>query len=131
LLLGALQLMYLAFYLVALGRLEEIHSFAQFLIPGSGWGLPGVVLVTAAIGIAVRLYLLSSIVFDHPELGSKFRQLFLLLLLLDQLWALSPLLLVTHIGLGLAFGAMAALLYCPFSQRALVRMAYPTTSPEK
>jgi serine/threonine protein kinase len=129
LLLGALQLMYFVFYLVALGRLEEIQSLAQILIPGSGWTLPAVVLVTAGIGIAVRLYLLSSIVFDHPDLGTKFRRLFFLLLPLDQLWALSPLLLVMRIGLGLAFGAMAALLYCPFSQRALVRMAYPTTSP--
>lgn len=131
LLLGGLQLMYLVFYLIALGRLEPIQNLAQILIPGSGWGLPIVILVTGGIGIAIRLYLLSSLVFDHPELGSKFRQLFPLLLLLDQLWALSPLLLVTHIGLGLAFGAMAALLYCPFSQRTLVRMAYPTTSPEK
>jgi serine/threonine protein kinase len=125
LLLGALQLMYLVFYLAALVRLDEIHSFAQILIPGSGWSLPAVVLVTAGIGIAVRLYLLSAIAFDHPELGTKFRRLFVLLLPLDQLWALSPLLLVTRIGLGLAFGATAALLYCPFSQRALVRMAYP------
>jgi serine/threonine protein kinase len=125
LLLGGLQLMYLVFYLIALGRLEPIQSLAQILIPGSGWSLPAVVLVTGGIGIAIRLYLLSSIVFDHPELGTKFRQLFPLLLLLDQLWALSPLLLVTHLGLGLAFGATAALLYCPFSQRALVRMAYP------
>jgi hypothetical protein len=124
-LLGALQLMYLAFYLVALGRLDEIHSFAQIVIPASGRGLLVLVLVTAPIGVAVRLYLLSSITFDHPELGRKFRRLFLLLLPLDQLWALSPFLLVTRIGLGLAFGATAALLYCPFSQRALVRMAYP------
>jgi hypothetical protein len=117
--------MYLAFYLVALGRLDEIHSFAQIVIPASGRGLLVLVLVTAPIGVAVRLYLLSSITFDHPELGRKFRRLFLLLLPLDQLWALSPFLLVTRIGLGLAFGATAALLYCPFSQRALVRMAYP------
>ena len=130
LLLGGLQLMYLVFYLIALSRLEPIQSLAQILIPGSGWGLPVVILVTGGIGIAIRLYLLSSIVFDHPELGRKFGQLFPLLLLLDQLWALSPLLLFTHIGLGLAFGATAALLYCPFSQRALVRMAYPTTSPQ-
>ena len=129
LLLGGLQLMYLVFYLVALARLEEIHNLAPILIPGSGWTLPVVVLVTAGIGIAVRLYLLSSIIFDHPDLGMKFRRLFLLLLPLDQLWALSPLLLATRIGLGLAFGATAALLYCPFSQRTLVRMAYPAAPP--
>ncbi|MBZ5616929.1 MAG: serine/threonine protein kinase [Acidobacteriia bacterium] len=128
-LLAALQLMYLVFYVAALAQLEDIHRFAQIVIPGSGWGLPAVVLVTACIGIAVRLYLLSSIAFDHPELGKKFRSLFFLLLPLDQLWALSPLLLVTRIGLGLAFGAMAALLYCPFSQRTLVRMAYPVVVP--
>jgi len=128
-LLIALQLMYLVFYLVALDRFEDIHRLAQILIPGSGWGLPMVVLVTAGIGIAARLYLLSSITFDHPQLGTKFRQLYFLLLPLDQLWALSSLLLVTRIGLGLAFGAMAALLYCPFAQRTLVRMAYPVASP--
>jgi serine/threonine protein kinase len=124
-LLTVLQLMYLIFYLVALGRLEDIHRLAQVLIPGTGWGLPAVILVSGGIGIAVRLYLLSSIAFDHPQLGEKFRHLFILLLPLDQLWALSPLLLVTRIGLGLAFGAMAGLLYCPFAQRTLVRMAYP------
>jgi len=125
LLLIALQLMYLVFYLVALDRLEDIHRLAQILIPGSGWGLPIVILVTAGIGIAARLYVLSSIAFDHPQFGAKFRQLHVLLLPLDQLWALSALLLVTRIGLGLAFGAMAALLYSPFAQRTLVRMAYP------
>lgn len=127
---GALQLMYLAFYVAALSRLEEIQRFGQVLLPGSNWGLPTVVLVTGSIGIVVRLYLLSSIIFDHPELGKKFRRLFPLVLPLDQLWALSPLLLVTRIGLGLAFGATAALLYCPFSQRTLIRMAYPVASPD-
>ena len=128
-LLITLQLMYLTFYLVALDRLEDIHRLAQILIPGSGWALPMVTLVTAGIGIAARLYLLSSITFDHPQFGAKFRQLYILLLPLDQLWALSSLLLVTRIGLGLAFGAMAALLYCPFAQRTLVRMAYPVGVP--
>jgi len=129
-LLGALQLMYLVFYVAALSRLEEIQRFGQVLLPGSTWALPAVVLVTASIGIVVRLYLLSSISLDHPELGKKFRLLFPLLLPVDQLWALSPLLLVTRIGLGLAFGATAALVYCPFSQRTLIRMAYPVASPD-
>jgi hypothetical protein len=54
---------------------------------------------------------------------------------LDQLWALAPFMLVNRIGLGLVFAAIAALLYLPFSQRTLVRMAYPSstagTSSEK
>jgi hypothetical protein len=37
--------------------------------------------------------------------------------------------LVNQIGVGLVFAAMAALLYLPFSQRTLVRMAYPPASP--
>ena len=124
-LIAALQLMYLVFYLVALTRLEEVNRFAQLVIPHSGWGLPAVVLISACIGITVRLYLLSSLVFDHPELGRKFRNLFPLVLVLDELWALSPLFLFMRIGLGLSFAATATLLYCPFSQRTLVRMAYP------
>lgn len=124
-LIAALQLMYLVFYLVGLIKLEEINRFGQLVIPHSGWGLPAVVLITACIGITVRLYLLSSLVFDHPELGRKFRHLFPLVLALDLLWALSPLFLFMRIGLGLSFAATATLLYCPFSQRTLVRMAYP------
>jgi serine/threonine protein kinase len=127
-LLMLIQVMYLIFYIVALARLESIPGFAQTVAPGTGWTLPAMVLVSAAAGIAVRLYMLSALCFDHPELGDKFRKLFPFLLPMDQLWALSPLMLVNQIGLGLAFAAMAALLYLPFSQRTLMRMAY---SPER
>jgi hypothetical protein len=44
------------------------------------------------------------------------------LLALDELWALSPFLLAPQIGLGLALGITAALIYLPFAQRALVLM---------
>jgi serine/threonine protein kinase len=124
-LLMLIQVMYLVFYISALARLESIPGFAQTVMPGTGWTLPAIVLVSAAVGIAVRLYLLTTLGFNRPELGEKFRQLFPFLLPLDQLWALSPFMLVNQIGLGLAFAAVAALLYVPFSQRTLVRMAYP------
>jgi len=125
-LLMLIQVLYLVFYISALARLESIPGFVQMVMPGTGWTLPAVVLVSAAVGIAVRLYLLTTLCFNHPELGEKFRKLFPFLLPLDQLWALSPFMLVNQIGLGLAFAAVAALLYLPFSQRTLVRMAYPT-----
>jgi hypothetical protein len=120
-----IQVMYLVFYIVALAKLESVERFAEFLYPSSGRTIPAVVLVTATIGIAIRLYLLSALTFRHPELGEKFHKLFFFLLPLDQLWALAPFMLVNQIGLGLVFAAMAGLLYLPFSQRTLIQMAYP------
>ena len=118
-----IQVTYLILYLIALAKLESVEHFAQFLRPGAEKIVPAVVLVTATVGIAIRFYR-SWRSFRHPELGKKFRKLFPFLLPLDQLWALSPFLLVNQIGLGLVFAAMAALLYLPFSQRSLVRMVY-------
>jgi serine/threonine protein kinase len=128
-LLMLIQVMYLAFYLAALAKLESVQRLSDFLFPAAGRTIPAIVLVSATIGIAIRLYLLSALTFQHPELGKKFRKLFVFLLPLDQLWALSPFMLVNQIGLGLVFAAMAALLYLPFSQRTLVRMVYPSPSP--
>jgi eukaryotic-like serine/threonine-protein kinase len=130
-LLMLIQLMYLTFYLTALARLESVEGFGDFLIPHAGRTISAIVLISAAIGIAVRLYLISALAFSHPELPEKFRKLFYLLLPLDQLWALSPFMLVNRIGLGLVFAAMAGLLYLPFSQRTLIQMAYlrPSSNP--
>lgn len=50
--------------------------------------------------------------------------MFPFVLALDQLWAVSPFLLTSKIGIGAAFAACAALLYLPFSERTLIRMAY-------
>jgi serine/threonine protein kinase len=127
-LLMLIQVMYLVFYIVALAKLESVERFSEFLFPHSGRTIPAIVLVSATIGIAIRLYLLSSLSFRHPELGAKFRKLFFFLLPLDQLWALAPFMLVNQIGMGLVFAAMAGLLYLPFSQRTLMQMAYASSS---
>jgi hypothetical protein len=94
----------------------------------SGWRattLVALVMVTAGVGIPLRCYLLSAVGFDYQRLGEKFQQMFPFILALDQLWAVAPFLLVPKIGLGAAFAASAALLYVPFSERTLIRMAYP------
>jgi DNA-binding winged helix-turn-helix (wHTH) protein len=120
-----IQVMYLCFYLAALFRLHAIQNIADGFLPL--WGattLAGAVMVTAGAGIPLRLYLISAVSFDHQRLGEKFRQLFPFVLALDQLWAVAPFLLMQKIGLGAAFAASAALLYLPFSERTLVRMAY-------
>jgi cholera toxin transcriptional activator len=122
---GLIQLMYLTFYLTALFRLHDVQAVADSFLPL--WGatvLTGTVLVTAGVGIPLRLYLMSAVGFDYQRLGDKFRQIFPFLLALDQLWAVAPFLLLQEIGLGAAFAACAALLYLPFSERTLVRMAY-------
>jgi cholera toxin transcriptional activator len=119
------QIMYLIFYLAALFRLHAILAIADSFLPG--WGatvLVAVVMVTAGAGIPLRCYLLSAVGFDYQRLGEKFQQMFPFILALDQLWAVAPFLLMQWIGLGTAFAASAALLYVPFSERTLIRMAY-------
>jgi hypothetical protein len=55
-------------------------------------------------------------------LAEKYRILFPWLFVLDMIWALGPFLLLDRIGMGLALGASAALIYLPFAQRVLMRM---------
>ena len=120
---GLSQVMYLIFYVVAL-----IHWSAIERISWLDTGAPLIsiaVLVTAGVGIPIRLYFLSAAGFDYARLGEKFRKIFLGVLVLDQLWAVAPFLILDRIGFGAAFGATAALLYVPFAERTLMRMAYP------
>ena len=116
-----IQLMYLIFYIIFLVRLrfaEEVlnswggHAFTVLMI----------LVVTAAVGIPVRLYLLTAMAFRYEGLNPKFKKLFPFLLVLDEIWALTPFLCIEQIGLGLAIATAAALLYLPFSQRSLLLM---------
>ena len=120
-----IQVMYLGFYLPALFGLHAVQRIAESFLPW--WGastLVGAVMVTAGAGIPLRCYLLSAVGFDYQRLEEKFRQIFPFLLALDQLWAIAPFLLAEKIGFGAAFAASAALLYLPFSERTLIRLAY-------
>jgi len=120
-----IQIMYLCFYLSALFRLQAVQGIADSFLPAwASTTLVSAVLVTAGVGIPLRLYLISGVGFDHRPLGEKFRKLFPFVLALDQLWAVAPFLLIGKIGLGAAFAVSAALLYLPFSERTLIRMAY-------
>jgi len=122
---GLIQIMYLSFYVAALLRLAAIDRVTSAFLPG--WGafvIFVVVLVTAGVGIPLRFYLLSAVAFDHRRIGEKFQRIFLWILALDQLWAIAPFLMAHKIGVGAAFAAAAALLYVPFSERTLMRLAY-------
>ena len=123
-----IQVMYLIFYVAALFRWQAVQRIADGFLPG--WGAVAIViavLVTAGVGIPLRCYLISGAAFDHRRLGEKFQRLFPAILVLDELWAIAPFLLAERIGFGPAFAATAGLLYLPFSERSLVRMAYRET----
>ena len=121
-----IQVMYLIFYLSALSQLGNVGLVADSFLAGrKSMLLVGAVLITGTVGIPLRFYLISAVAFDFRKLGENFRRLFPFVLALDQLWAVAPFLLLPQIGIGLAFAATAALLYVPFSERTLIRLAYP------
>ena len=117
-----IQIMYLVFYLEALFHWQAVDRISV-LDTGSMW-LPWLVLVTGAVGIPLRFFLLSGVAFDYAKLGLKFHRIFLGILTMDLLWAVAPFLIVEKLGFGVAFAATAALLYVPFAERTLIRMAY-------
>jgi cholera toxin transcriptional activator len=122
---GLIQIMYLAFYVSALSHLHDVDRVSGEFMPDWGARLILIgVLLTGATGIPLRFYLLSAVAFDFRKLGDTFPRLFPFVLAFDQLWAIAPFLLMPQIGVGLALAATAALLYVPFSERTLVRMAY-------
>ena len=123
---GLIQGAYLAFYLIALWRLDLLYPTHDYLGQATLHTILLLILVTGTVGIAVRLYWLACVAFDMRRTGQQFLRVFPVLLVLDLLWALSPLLAWKDITLGLAFAATAALLFFPFAQRNLVRMAYAT-----
>lgn len=116
-----LQLMYLAFYIAALARLGRIEDLLEGALTHWTW-IVAVLVVTAAAGIPIRLYLLAAAAFDVRGLSHKFHRLFPFTFALDELWALAPFLLLRQIGLGLALAASATLIYVPFSQRTVLLM---------
>ncbi len=124
-----IQAMYLIFYVSGLAHLRGVDRVASSFLPG--WRtlvIVGAVLATGAVGIPLRFYLLSAVAFDFRKLAGTFGRLFPFVLGLDELWAIAPFLLLPQIGVGLAFAATAALLYVPFSERTLVRLAYQLES---
>jgi cholera toxin transcriptional activator len=116
-----IQVMYLCFYIISLARLHWVEPLLSRAVQHPKWVF-GLLLVTALVGIPVRLYLLSAAIFGYRGLPVKFLRLFPFVLPLDALWALAPFLLVDEIGVGLALAVTAALLYVPFSQRSLLLM---------
>jgi DNA-binding winged helix-turn-helix (wHTH) protein len=115
-----MQVMYVAFYVGALGNLHEIEQLLSALDkPTQVYML---LVITAAIMIPVRAFLVCAVLFRAPGLREKFLKLWPFLLALDVLWSLSPFLLLHHINFGLALACTTLLVYSPFAQRSLMLM---------
>jgi hypothetical protein len=69
------------------------------------------------------------VLFHAPRARRKLLKLWPLLLALDQLWALSPFLLLHHINFGLALACTALLVFSPFVQRSLILMGAGRIEP--
>jgi len=115
-----LQGMYLGFYVGALANLAEINDLFSPLPFATQAFI--VLIVTAAVLIPVRTFLICAVLFHAPGVRKKFLKLWWLLLPLDVLWSLSPFLLLHHMNYGLALACMTPLVYSPFAQRSLILM---------
>jgi cholera toxin transcriptional activator len=115
-----LQLMYLGFYVGALANLAEIEDLFSALPKATEVFI--VLVVTAAVLIPVRAFVLSGMLFRAPQFRQKFLKIWPLLLPFDLLWSLAPFLLLHHINIGVALSCTALLVYSPFAQRSLVLM---------
>jgi cholera toxin transcriptional activator len=115
-----LQVMYVSFYIGALANLAEIEDLMSPLPHAEQIFL--LMIVTAALMIPVRAFLVSAVVFRAPGAREKMLKMWWFVLPLDVLWSLAPFLLLHHMNYGLALSCTALLVYSPFAQRALVLM---------
>jgi cholera toxin transcriptional activator len=122
-----LQLMYAGFYVGALANLAEIEDLFSAL-PKFTYATT-VLIVSAAILIPVRAFLITAALFHAPGLREKYLRIWPAILVLDVLWALSPFLLLHHISFGVALACTALLVYAPFAQRSLILMGAGTLAP--
>jgi hydrogenase-4 membrane subunit HyfE len=79
-------------------------------------------IITAAVLIIVRTFVVSMMLFKAPRAQATFLRMWPFLVPFDELWSLSPFLLLHHINFGVALSCTALLVYSPFAQRSLVLM---------
>ena len=116
-----IQLSYVTMYALALYKFHEVLRVSQELYASLTLG--EVLLMAAVLGVPMRLYQFTALAFDYPDLGVKFRLLFPAVLLLDAVWAATPLLFLGQLR-GLVVLCAAGLGFLPFCQRTLLYSAY-------
>ncbi len=126
-LVGAIQVGYLAMYVLALMKSADVYSALDALEQSGMRGVSNIgfaiLLMVALSGACVRLYLLTAIGMDYADLGRKYRRLFPAALALDLAWSLVAFLMFPKAGM-LALLFFVGLAYLPFTQRPLLFSAY-------
>lgn len=120
-LLMLIQFSYLVMYSLALYKFHDVLRVSHEIYKSPMLGIA--VLTVGVLGVPVRLYQFTALAFDYPDLGAKFRWLFPAVLLLDTVWAATPLLFLGQLQ-GLVLLCAGALAYLPFCQRTLLYSAY-------
>lgn len=128
----AAQALYVGMYLAALRWSDQMaDEFGTLFGAAVVEPILYCAVITALVGMAVRLYFASLVAFDHVRTGVQFRRTFPAVLALDALWAAAPLSLAQHWGPVLVLACIPPLVFLPFSQRTLIRSAYDLKQPRR
>jgi predicted Ser/Thr protein kinase len=128
----ALQCMYLIFYICALRWSESMEaSLGDLFGPPVASKLTLVFIVTAVLGMAIRLHILFLVAWDHVASGVQFRKMFPLFFALDAFWALAPFGLLRKAPGIFLIACVPPLVFSPISQRTLIRSAYDLYEPKR
>jgi predicted Ser/Thr protein kinase len=128
----AVQIMYLVFYISALKWNHGMElSLADLLGNQAASYLSVTFIITAILGIALRLHLSFLVLWDHVSAGVQFRKVFPFLFALDAFWAFAPFGLLRRVSGILLLACVPPLVFSPFSQRTLIRGAYDLQTPRR
>jgi tRNA A-37 threonylcarbamoyl transferase component Bud32 len=116
-----IQLGYLGMYSLVLYKFGDVLRVSLELYGSVALG--SALIVDAVLGVPLRLYQLTAVALDYPDVGRKFRWLFPAVLLLDLTWSGTPLLFLGQLQ-GAVLPCAAGLAYLPFCQRTLLYAAY-------
>jgi cholera toxin transcriptional activator len=116
------QVPYVATYLATFYNWDNLdvalmRTFVFIPVEWSRFGLT----VFALVGFAVRIYLIGLVGWGHTEAGPRYRKLFPFLLILDGLWAATPLLVLEDLGPLVSWPGLILMGWLVFGQRTLMR----------
>jgi predicted Ser/Thr protein kinase len=118
------QVGYLIMYGAALYKFHEVLQVSIQLFGSFAFGM--LILVDATVGTPLCIYLFTALLFDFAYIGKQFRAIFPAVLILDLLWASTPLLFLGQLQ-GLVILCSGALAFLPLSQKTLLYEAYART----
>lgn len=118
------QVAYLIMYGAALYKFHDVVDTSRHLFGSFVFVI--FVLADATVGTPLRIYLFTALVFDFGDIGRQFRTIFPAVLLLDLVWASTPLLFLGQLQ-GLVILCSGALAFLPLSQKTLIYEAYART----